>query len=398
MFEISLDGMNNMRRSVVTYAIKILKQQNKLEKCNANFRVSLKEKDIENISYEKLQEKHFMSLPYGVTILNYKDETIIIERNKIGEPLDCDSGYPKFYEDVIIKNEKNMDILMDFIKDSLNFYKNIVLDKTKTKDKITTWIFDDGYWDKLNKHENRPLSTIYIEEERKQKFIDEIKTFINSEKRYSELGIRYKKNFLLEGLPGTGKSSFGFAVASELNRDICIINFNIKLTDADFAKALQTVPDNSILFIEDMDSIFYSRKKGDEHKNMITFSGLLNTLDGIFYKRGLITFITTNYPERLDKALIRPGRIDYKMTFTYATKAELKMIFNAFYKDKKDLFTSFYKKIKHSKLTIAMVQEYFLIRMDGNNIIEDLDELIKRATDANYDKVYKNKESKTFYT
>ena len=84
-----------------------------------------------------------------------------------------------------------------------------------------------------------------------------------------------------------------------------------------------------------MDSIFYSRKKGDEHKNMITFSGLLNTLDGIFYKRGLITFITTNYPERLDKALIRPGRIDYKMTFTYATKAELKMIFNAFYKDKK---------------------------------------------------------------
>ena len=59
--------------------------------------------------------------------------------------------------------------------------------------------------------------------------LDEIKTFIKSEKRYSELGIRYKKNCLLEGIPGTGKSSFGFAIASELGKDICIINFTRKL-------------------------------------------------------------------------------------------------------------------------------------------------------------------------
>ena len=46
--------------------------------------------------------------------------------------------------------------------------------------------------------------------------------------------------------------------------------------------------------------------------NRLTFSGLLNAIDGVTSTEGRIVFMTTNYPERLDAALIRPGRVDFR--------------------------------------------------------------------------------------
>ena len=75
-------------------------------------------------------------------------------------------------------------------------------------------------------------------------------------------------------------------------------------------------PKNSILLLEDIDSLFVERKANDSNKSLVSFSGILNVLDGMGRKSGLITFMTTNYKENLDKALIRPSRVDFQMNFT----------------------------------------------------------------------------------
>ena len=65
-------------------------------------------------------------------------------------------------------------------------------------------------------------------------------------------------------------------------------------------------------------------------KNMITFSSLLNALDGMLTKHGLITVMTTNFKIHLDKALIRPGRVDYILHFDFIKKSEMKAMFMRF--------------------------------------------------------------------
>ena len=69
---------------------------------------------------------------------------------------------------------------------------------------------------------------------------------------------------------------------------------------------------------------------------MVSFSGFLNVLDGMARKNGLITFLTTNYKNRLDQALIRPNRIDFILSFSSATKNQVQQIFTKFFPDRND--------------------------------------------------------------
>ena len=146
--------------------------------------------------------------------------------------------------------------------------------------------------------------------------------------------------------------------------NLAYINFNNKLDDNAFMMAIRKLPKNCILVLEDIDALFKARKENDEHKNNITFSALLNTLDGLGFKHGLLCFLTTNYECNLDNALKRPGRIDKYISFTYANKEQIESMFNTFYPDKKDEFKKFYKLIRNYKFTTAILQQYFIWYMD----------------------------------
>jgi SpoVK/Ycf46/Vps4 family AAA+-type ATPase len=67
--------------------------------------------------------------------------------------------------------------------------------------------------------------------------------------------------------------------------------------------------------------------------NHVTFSGLLNAIDGIAGQEGKLVFLTTNHPDQLDEALIRPGRVDCKAEFGLATCAAAEAFFIRFYSD-----------------------------------------------------------------
>ena len=95
---------------------------------------------------------------------------------------------------------------------------------------------------------------------------------------------------------------------------------------------------------EDIDVLFTARKKNEDSANLISFSGLLNTLDGIAHKEELLTFLTTNYITKLDKALIRSGRIDKIIKFSYATKPQMQSMYNKFFPENKKNWKEFKKK------------------------------------------------------
>ena len=193
--------------------------------------------------------------------------------------------------------------------------------------------------------------------------IDYIRNFLKPETKefYEELGIPYKLNILFEGLPGTGKTSLIYTIASELKRDIAILNFNKDVDDNVFMRALRRLPKKAIFVLEDIDVLFKERKENDNYKSMISFSGLLNSLDGMAFKDDLITIMTTNYECNLDIALKRPGRIDKSLNFSFAKESQVKSMYYKFFKNNtKEEYKEFYKQIKGLNFTTAMIQQYFL--------------------------------------
>jgi chaperone BCS1 len=178
-------------------------------------------------------------------------------------------------------------------------------------------------------------------------------------------------------VPGTGKSSLIAALASHFNFDIAIMSFTPKMTDVGFLRAMRSWNRKAsrrddeddknkeervtILVIEDMDCIFKERKTNDENRNMVTFSGILNGLDGITTGDKQIVIMTTNHIEHLDPALIRPGRVDHIMTFDYTTKEQI-MDMAAIWGGKAIPQEEFYTKVKalNIKITASLLQQYFL--------------------------------------
>lgn len=148
-------------------------------------------------------------------------------------------------------------------------------------------------------------------------------------------GIPYRRGYLLHGPPGCGKSSFIAALASHLNYSICALSMSERtMTDDRLDRLLNTAPMQvcaylcmfveccdlhlttrlqSIVLLEDIDAAFVTRedpahlKAAYEGLSRVTFSGLLNAIDGVSSAEARLLVMTTNYPERLDPALIRPG-------------------------------------------------------------------------------------------
>lgn len=84
-------------------------------------------------------------------------------------------------------------------------------------------------------------------------------------------------------------------------------------------------------------------------KSKISLAGLLNIIDGAASSEGRVLIMTTNYPEKLDSALIRPGRVDLQIKFTLATNAQIQEIFRRMYSREEDLATQAQKKSDDEK-------------------------------------------------
>lgn len=189
------------------------------------------------------------------------------------------------------------------------------------------------------KRTKRPLTSVYTNDNIGNKILNDIKHFLKSKNDYINNNILYKRNYLLYGVPGTGKSSLIFALASELNFQIKMISLKT-IRDIDDLIWQISSPDRKIFVFEDIDCAdtavnnrVDNEMTGDiinpSRDNKITLSDILNVLDGLYTPEGIICFFTTNHIEQLDEAFLRDGRMDYKIELTdLNNKMANKMIFD----------------------------------------------------------------------
>lgn len=309
--------------------------------------------------------KLIKKLPAGIFSLNFDDKDLEIE-HKIW----YDNGIK--LDSVIIESDTSLEHIYNFLDKARLHSLN------HKQDKVTCRVMKKGYWGELSSLPKRPIDSVILDKKVKDDIIKDIQSFIESEHEYIEKGIPYKRNYLLEGRPGTGKTSLIFAIASYLVMDLCVMNFSSGLDDINFMDAVSNMNDNSILVLEDIDCIFGDRR--EISKCNISFGSILNTLDGIGRKHKLITFMTTNYVERLDSALLRPGRIDYKISMDFCSEQQVKLMYdNLINNNKENDSLDFYKEIKDRKFTTALLQK-FLFKYRNENIKKILKNL-KEFTD-----------------
>lgn len=254
-------------------------------------------------------------------------------------------------------------ILTKFITEATNFVKPI------NDYQMAVQIYDPkGGWRFISNLPRRPINTIYLDPVAKQKLLNDINAFIADEDDYIKFGIPYKRCYLFHGKIGSGKSSLTFALASLLKRNIAIFNFSIGITDTMFISAISQLTSDKILVLEDLDALFVDRSPTET--NNVSFSALLNVLDGVCRKSGLITFITSNHIDRLDPALLRPGRVDYIMEFTFAGKNQIKQMYDQFLPNQSHNFDEFYDNIKGKRINMSLIQKFLFEHRKDPDILK----------------------------
>ena len=311
---------------------------------------------------------------------------------KLLRSVGCNTMEEIIYKRILFSSEK-LDTIFKLIDDSNKYCKEIINESKKQNKKtlnISYWKKD--YWNFISQNPKRSIETLYLKKGVKEEIINKIENFFleSTREEYINNGIPYKNVFMLYGIPGSGKTSTITTIASYFDCHIYIIPISKEITDYDLISAISYMNDDpsedapkksTIIVIEDIDSIFTDRKKGDDN-NGVSLQGLLNCFDGFACVEGTLLFITANKPDVIDNAMLRSCRVDYMYEFDYADKYQSESIFNQIIKDKENnQFDSFYKLIKNRKYTTAMLQEFLFYNRNSTNInglINDFYKIIDR--------------------
>lgn len=248
-----------------------------------------------------------------------------------------------------------------------------------------------GYWERSNKISGQTLENVYLPQETKDDIVKHIDSFIENKNRYLKFGRVYKLCFLFTGVPGAGKSSLIKAIAMKYKRPIYALTLTKKLEDESLTELFAEVKENSIIVLEDIDAFFVDRQAQDIN---VSFSAILNLFDGLFSPgNGIILIMTGNNPERLDSALIRPGRVDKIIKFDYPKKREVHQAFEAIVGHDVTKFNDFYKSISGSQISMAGIVDYlFRHPEDYLDCISELNthsKMLNEITDKNSQHLYK---------
>ncbi|XWS33150.1 hypothetical protein CRYUN_Cryun22dG0054100 [Craigia yunnanensis] len=215
-----------------------------------------------------------------------------------------------------------------------------ILNKRETL-QIYTYDQESSMWESTVFKHPATFETLAMEPELKQFIMEDLDSFVARKDFFEGVGRAWKRGYLLYGPPGTGKSSLVAAIANYLRYNIYDLQVQSARSDADLRHILTSTTNRSILLIEDIDcgtKVSHDRAKGqddqedkdDEQPNRIssndsgvTLAGLLNFLDGLWSSCGdeRIIIFTTNHKEKLDPALLRPGRMDIHIYMGYCTPA-----------------------------------------------------------------------------
>ena len=213
--------------------------------------------------------------------------------------------------------------------------------------KARGYISGHGWWRRLPTFQPRLLETVYLPQEHERQILGAIADFLQARALYAQRGIPYHLNFLFAGLPGTGKTSIASALCGHFGLNLHLLNIaGPRMNDDRLVELMLSLPRRSMVLMEDVDAIVPERKTkpktagpqsasdgtptaaAPEDSEGVTLSGLLNCMDGITAPDGAVIVMTTNHPELIDPALLRPGRVDVRVDFGAATREQIERMCN----------------------------------------------------------------------
>ncbi len=256
------------------------------------------------------------------------------------------------------------------------------------------FVYDDG-WTRVEGYAPRLVDSVILKPGEKDRLIRDIEKFRNSRQRYRQLGVPYHRGYLLYGPPGTGKTSLVSAMAARFEMHIYAINLS-SLNDRTLTTAINDVPPNSVILFEDIDCMKSGKARvtpvessgkpagdsnGDKKDTIaglggVTLSGLLNVLDGFSAPKNMLFVMTSNVVETLDPALLRPGRIDYKLYMGQADDRQKIELYKRFFPRAVEIEAELFVETHRSAETMAEFQG-LLLRLEQD--CTELDELVAKV-------------------
>jgi len=286
---------------------------------------------------------------------------------------------------VAVGNDKREDC-KQFLDMVIDLYEK---NSNSTSIQVYQFNLDYKQWDNTSELPPRSLDTVILKNNIKNKLIADIEEFVSKDTRkyYSMHGVPYRRGYLFYGPPGTGKTSMAKALAAKFHRNLCILQpSNPKFTDDILREAFQSVPHNSIMLLEDCDSLFNEKRENKVKNSNLTFSGMLNALDGATAATGQIVILSTNHREELDKAMIRNGRVDMHINFPSMESAQVADMLRTFRpgatQEQANTFAiNLMETLKHENqdLSACSLQHYFVTyrKMPLMEILESWELIVK---------------------
>ncbi|KAL5348038.1 hypothetical protein ACLOAV_006518 [Pseudogymnoascus australis] len=218
-------------------------------------------------------------------------------------------------------------------------------------------------WVRSTARVSRPMSTVVMDESTKADLLADMRDYLHphTQRWYWNRGIPYRRGYLLYGAPGTGKSSLSLAIAGYFKLKIYIVSLNSpSMNEESLGTLFSELPQRCVVLLEDIDTAGLTNARNSEASEdaaaamavkkvqkdpsqppsvvagtppagRISLSALLNVLDGVSSQEGRILIMTTNHIDKLDEALIRPGRVDMTIKFQLSDAAMMKTLFTSIF-------------------------------------------------------------------
>ncbi|ETS82925.1 hypothetical protein PFICI_04801 [Pestalotiopsis fici W106-1] len=332
---VSIPGRDPLNRSVVSWVLTNVIEGRKVRFFTARTESQSGRDDVSSLKKTRRMAQY---LPHWETAWFWHEKNLFVVTRSLDSfnAAMCDPGYDG------IGGE---DLTISCIGRSVDPIKSLIetcrIYADRQAQYFVTIYSRDRYgisWQPKSRKPIRHLDTVHFDNQVKKELLADIRKYLDpkTQKRYRNRSMPYRRGYLLYGPPGTGKSSLSTALAGEFGLDLYEVKLPSVPADHDLEQMFQEIPPQCIVLLEDIDAVGMERgdtgDKSDQSsihstRSNCTLSGVLNVLDGVGSAEGRIVIMTTNKPEQLDSALVRPGRIDMKVFLGNISQASAKQMF-----------------------------------------------------------------------